>query len=81
MEMKATSSATVTRGKESWNLIYWATAFVVAFVSAIASLAPAPWRYLAVPVAAGGTTYLMLTNGWIQNRVIGWMSKNESTPR
>ena len=82
-QVKAECSAEVVRGEKSWSKIYMAWGAVVALEGTIISMIDAPAIYKIIGFVAGFavTSYFMLSNGWVHNKLIGWFSSLEGKGR
>ena len=80
---KAECSAEVVRGEKSWSKIWMAWTAVVALEGTIIAMtdAPAANKIVGFVIAFGVTSYFMLNNGWVHNKLIGWISGLEGKGR
>ena len=82
---KATCSATVTRGPDSWAYFYNVLIFAVAIEGVFIALAAERLGFvlsaLVFAFVAGLTTFGVLFSGWVQNKLIGLKSRYENQPR
>jgi hypothetical protein len=83
IEAKATANvtATVKRGPVSWAYFYTLLGFALTIETGIASMFDPPWALIGLLVVAGVTVFLVLFNGWFQNKLLGWKARYESAER
>lgn len=74
-------SATVKRGPTSWAYFYTLLGFALTIETGIGSMFPLPWGLIGVAIAGAITVYLVLFNGWFQNKLIGWKARYENAER
>lgn len=82
-EAKATAemTATVKRGTVSWSYFYTLLGFALTIETGIASMFNLPWALVALLLVAAVTIYLILFNGWFQNKLLGWKARYENAER
>jgi hypothetical protein len=80
---KVSATASVKRGRKSWTKIYLFFSIALAAYIAIPSVADveAARRVSAIAFNIAALAYLCLFNGWFQNKLIGWFSRNENKAR
>ncbi len=81
--MKTALEAKIKRGQGSWDYIYINLGFTLSIAGAVISMSPITWPcnillYAAISLIAG---ILFLTNGWFQNKLIGFKNKMEDSFR
>lgn len=82
-KVSVTATASVKRGRKSWTKIYLFFSIALAAYIAIPSVADvgAALRTSAIAFNIAALAYLCLFNGWFQNKLIGWFSRNENKAR
>jgi len=62
--------ARIVRGAESWSFFWIVTSVAIGYEAAVASLLPRPWAvgivFMVMPLSA----IAILTNGWLQNKLM-----------
>jgi hypothetical protein len=84
MKQNLSVNRNVSRGPESWAYIYVVLAVVLGIEAAVVSMITPlvfPSNIILFVVAAAVTTGLFLTNGWVQNKLIGFKLKYENKAR
>lgn len=85
VDVKATISANVTarvkRGPVSWAYFYTLLGFALTIETGIASMFELPWALAGLAIAGAITIYLVLFNGWLQNKLLGWKARYEDVER
>lgn len=83
IEVKPTANFTarVKRGPVSWAYFYTLLGFALTIETGIASMFQLPWALVGLIIVAAITIYLVLFNGWFQNRLLGWKTRYESAER
>lgn len=81
---KASVTAQVKRGRESWMFLYTWLGFALTIETGVVALiTPLKWpvNLLTLVVIGALTVYLFLDNGWFQNKLIGLKVKYEGKLR
>jgi hypothetical protein len=83
VNIKATASmrATVKRGSTSWGYFYTLLGFALTIETGVGSMFPLPWSLMRFLIAGAITIYLVLFNGWFQNKLLGWKARYEDAER
>lgn len=74
----------VKRGEKSWTFLYTVLGFALTIETGVVALITPlkwPWNLLTFVVVAVTTTYLILDNGWFQNKLIGIKGRYEEKLR
>ncbi len=80
--MKVTIEKAVTRKAESWAFIYFALAITLGIEAAIIALFPwGVWNIAIMAPILAFTAWAVLSNAWVQNKLIGFKSRNENKAR
>ena len=83
IEARATARVTaqVKRGSVSWAYFYTLLGFALTIETGIASMFDLPWALIGLLIVAAVTIYLILFNGWFQNKLLGWKARYEGAER
>jgi hypothetical protein len=81
MALKATLQA--IRGPISWGYFYILLGFAISIEGTIIQMTPLrfPWNILLFLTIGCTTGYLILGNGWCQDKLVGLKERIENTPR
>jgi hypothetical protein len=78
----ATLDKRVTRGAESWTFIWVTLAVLLGWEAAVSSLFEClVGRVIVIMAVMPFTAWQMLTNGRLQNHLIGWKARVEGAAR
>jgi hypothetical protein len=80
MKAVATLEATVKRGGESWTYFYVALGFALSIEGTVVGMIQPlafPWNLVAYLVVGAVTFWLVLFNGWFQNKLVRWKNAYE----
>jgi hypothetical protein len=79
--MSESVTARVKRGPVSWSYFYTLLGFALTIETGIASMFELPWSLIGLLIAGAITIYLVLFNGWFQNKLLGWKARYEDAER
>ena len=82
VEAKATPS--VIRGEKSWTFLYVALGFALSIEGTIIQMIDRlqfPWNLILYGVVGGITVWLLIFNGYSQNKLLAWKQNYESKAR
>ena len=78
------ADAVVKRGPNSWNYFYIALGFALSIWGTIIQMVDVlrfPCNVLLYLATGAGLVWLILGNGWFQNKLIYWKGRYENRPR
>jgi hypothetical protein len=84
MKVQDTPTATVTRGRESWNFIYIFLGFALTIEGTLLQMIDplrCPFNIIAYLALGAVTSWLFLLSGWFQNMLIRMKNSYEKIPR
>lgn len=84
LKTTASMTAQVRRGEKSWSYFYTLLGFALTIETGVTALIEPlkwPWNLLILAIVGGLTTYLILDNGWFQNKLLGIKARYEEKLR
>lgn len=81
--MTVVAKALVKRGQESWTYIYIMMGFALSIEAGIIGMTPLhfSWNLAAYGAVGALTVYLFTSNGWFQDKLIGFKNWYETKAR